>query len=491
MAWGEPLATALVMASFGLMMALAALVSRYSGKLGLPVPLVFLAIGMLAGSDGLGGWAFEDYSLAFRLGTVALTLILFHGGLNTPFDSLRSSIGPAALLATVGVLGTAGLVAVAARWLGFSWPEALLFGAVVSSTDAAAVFSVLRGSGLNLRRRVGLTLELESGINDPTAVILTTSLTTLLVRPDELSLWEVALLVPLQLAVGLAAGVVIGMGAWALLRRVRLPAGGLFPVLTVAIALMAYGLPTLFYGSGFLAAYVAGLMLGRKPLPYHAGIVRVHDAIAWLAQVGMFLMLGLLVFPSGLVHVAVPGLVLGVFLALVARPLSAIPCLLPFGYAPREVLYVGWVGLRGAVPIILATYPILQGASRAHDMFDMVFFVVVVSTLLPGATVGWITRWMRMEAHEPPIPPASVEISTMQDIGGEVLSFYLRDASAVVGVRIADIPFPPQTAVLLIARGDRLFAPRGTTELQSGDHVFVFCTPEDRPLIQLLFGQLE
>ena len=172
-------------------------------------------------------------------------------------------------------------------------------------------------------------------------------------------------------------------------------------------------------------------------------------------------------------------------------PAPTIPCLLPFGYTPREALYVGWVGLRGAVPIILATYPILQGATRGHDLFDMVFFVVVVSSLLPGATVGWITRRMGMEAHEPPIPPASVEISTMQDIGGDVMGFYLREASAVVGVCIADIPFPPQASVLLIARGERLFAPRGSTELCPDDHVFVFCTSEDRPLIQLLFGQVE
>src|SRR5690606_29295886 len=278
------------------------------------------------GSEGIGGIEFADYGFAYRLGTIALAFILFDGGLNTPMGAVRRSIRPAGVLATIGVVCIAALVGVAARLLGFPWAEAMLLGAIVSSTDAAAVFSVLRGSGLHLKKRVGATLEVESGLNDPMAVILTMVLTTNLIAADAGDLaasawWHIPIDVALQLGIGTAFGIAIGYGGRLLMSRMRLPAGGLYPALTVAIACLAFSLPTLMLGSGFLAVYLTGLVLGNGELPYRAGLFRVHDALAWLSQIVMFLILGLLAFPLELLEVGWVGVALSLILAIIVRPL--------------------------------------------------------------------------------------------------------------------------------------------------------------------------
>lgn len=476
------------MAGAGALVGLSVLVSRATGKVGVPLALAFLVLGMLAGSEGIAGIAFENYGIAFRLGTVALTFILFDGGLNTPVSAIRRALWPATLLATLGVVGMALLAAVGARMVGFTWPEALLLGAIVSSTDAAAVFSVLRGSGLHLKRRVGTTLELESGVNDPMAVILTMALTRFLLAGDGLS-WSLAWSVVVQLVVGGLGGLGIGWAGRMVLARARLTALGMYPVLTLSLAAVAFGVPTLFNGSGFLAVYVAGVVLSHGELPNRSGVLRVHDALAWLCQIGLFLMLGLLAFPSRLLAVMGPGLALGLFLAVVGRPLVVVLCLLPFNFSWRERLYVGWVGLRGAVPIVLATFPVMANAPGAHHIFDVVFFVVVLSAVIPGATLPWVTRWMGLESTGPPAPPAILDISSVQPLSGQVLSFFIEPASAVSGVKLADIPFPPGASVMLVVRGRELAAPRGTTQLLPGDHVYVISRAEDVELVRLMFGR--
>jgi potassium/hydrogen antiporter len=486
----EPAATASILVIVGTLMAISVLFSRASERIGIPVALAFLAIGMAAGSEGLGGLQFEDYGIAFRIGTVALALILFDGGLNTSLPAVRRALGPSVVLATVGVGGTAAAVGVVAHLLGFPWTEAFLLGAIVSSTDAAAVFSVLRGSGVNLRRRVGLTLELESGLNDPLAVILTIELTRRLLH-EAAAGWSAILFVPLELLVGGGLGAAIGFGGRLLLRRARLPAGGLYPVLTVALACLSFGVPTLFFGSGFLAVYVAALVLGNDLLPYRSGLLRVHDAIAWFSQILMFVMLGLLAFPSRLLQVAPIGLGLGLFLAFVARPLVVLLCLRPFGYSAKETAYIGWVGLRGAVPIILATFPVLAGATAGTRIFDVVFFIVVVNAIIPGGTVRWVTRRLGLESHEPPRPQAVLELNSSEPLDAEVLSFSIEPAAAVAGARVSELPFPAGSAAALIVRGTALIVPKGQTEMLPGDHVFVFCRPDDRPFLQLMFGKLE
>ncbi len=487
----EPAATALLFTTLAVLLLASALFSRASERVGVPVALIFLLVGVAAGSEGVGGIQFSDYRVAYRLGTAALVLILFDAGLNTSLTAVRQAAKPAALLATVGVLGTTALVAATAHALGFPWAEALLIGAIVSPTDAAAVFAVLRGSGINLKRRVGTTLEVESGINDPVAVILTTVLTRNAIAPGSVAGWELPLEIAREVILGGAVGLAIGFGARFVLTRFRLPAGGLYPVITLAAALLAFGAPTLVHGSGFLSVYVAAIVLGDGGLPYRGGLLRVHDALAWLSQVVMFLVLGLLVFPSRLVPVAGPGLALALFLAIVARPLVVALCLAPFRYPIRETVYVGWVGLRGAVPIILAAFPVIAGAPGASRVFDVVFFIVVVSALIPGATVPWVTRRLGIGALEPPAPPAVLEIESLRPLRGRLKSFYIDPAVAVAGVALADLPFPDGAAATLIVRGEELVAPRGATTLEPGDHVYVFSRTEDEGLIQLMFGRPE
>ncbi len=487
----EPEATALLLAVGGLLLGVSVVLSRASQRTGVPIALLFLLVGMLAGSEGLGGIDFEDYEFAFRIGVLALTLILFDGGLNTPLVAVRRAAAPAGLLATVGVAGTAILVAVAAHWLGVSWPGALLIGAVVSSTDAAAVFAVLRGSGLQLKRRVGVTLEVESGINDPVAVILTTVLTQNLLVPGSVSGFRIPLEILVQLAVGAAVGIGVGYGGRQLLSRLSLPTGGLYPVVTLALALFAFGAGTVLHGSGFLSVYLAGLVLGNGPLPYRTGLLRVHDALAWLSQVAMFLVLGLLVFPSRLLDVAGVGLAIAALLAFIVRPLVAAVCLAPFSYPRREVLYIGWVGLRGAVPIVLATIPVLARAPGAERLFDMVFFIVVATALVPGATVAWVTRKLGLQTKEPPAPQAVLAIESRQPLQGELLSFYIDEALVVTGMPVEELPLPEGSAVTLIIRGNQLVPSSPGTTLEPGDHVHLIAQPEDRGFIQLMFGRPE
>lgn len=486
----EPIPTALLLTATGILLGASVLASRTSGRLGVPFALLFLVLGMLAGSEGLGGIVFEDYGLTFRVGSVALVLILFDGGLNTAVASLRRILVPATVLATIGVAGTAALTALGARALGFSWPESMLLGAIVSCTDAAAVFSVLRGAGIRLRPRVSYLLEVESGVNDPMAVILTLAVTQAIVRGGDLGP-AVLLECGVQLAVGVAGGLGIGFGARWVLAKVRLAAAGLYPVLTIAIAFVAFGAPTLLWGSGFVAVYVAGVVLGNGDLPIATGVRRVHDAIAWFSQVAMFLLLGLLAFPSRLVEVAGPGLLLALFLALVARPVVVSLLLLPFRFSPREVVFICWVGLRGAVPIMLATFPVLAGVAGAGRVFDLVFFVVVVSAAMQGTSIRFVARKLGLVVAGPPAPRALLEIVSTQRLSGEVMSFYVEPASAVAGSRISELPIPDHAAVMLVVRGRELIAARGGTALQPGDHVYVFASPPDKPFVQLLFGRQE
>lgn len=487
----EPMATAIILSSFGLLLGASVALSRASARLGLPVALLFLLVGVLAGTEGIGGIPFDDYAFTFRLGTTALALILFDGGLNTSWTSARSVLAPATMLATVGVLATAGLVAAVAHAIGLSWTMALLLGAIVSSTDAAAVFSVLSATGTRLRERVGMTLEVESGLNDPMAVILTTALTAALASGHMVKAGPLAFAVARELTVGVVAGVAIAYAGRWLLLRIRLPAAGLYPAFTLAIACLSFGLTTLLHGSGFLAVYVTGVVLGSGTLPHAVGIRRVHDALGWLSQVLMFLLLGLLVYPTRVWQVAPIGLGIALFLAIVARPLVTAICLAPFRYRWRESAYVGWVGLRGAVPIVLATIPIMAGVEGARPLFDVVFLVVVVGALVPGTTVPWVTRMLGVESAAPPPPKSSVEIDVRAPKGDALNAYFISPHLAVSGAMLSEIPFPAGAAVSMLERKGGLIAPSGATRLEPGDYVYVIAPPEQRGEVELLFGRAE
>ncbi len=315
------------------------------------------------------------------------------------------------------------------------------------------------------------------------------ALTEYLLHPQAISPWFVVREVIPEFALGAAIGIGAGLGGGWLINRLRLPASGLYPVLTLSVACLAFGGAALLHGSGFLAVYVAGLALAAGRVPYRTSVLRFHDALAWLAQVAMFLLLGLLAFPSRLVAVAPVGLALALVLAFVARPAIVALCLAPFRYPARETAYIGWVGLRGAVPIVLALIPLLAGVSDAHYLFDVVFFVVVVNAIIPGGTVAWATRRLGLEADEPPRPPAALQIDSREMLDGDLLSFYVDEALAIAGRPIAELPIPDGAAVIMVLRGEALIAPKGPTILEPGDHAYVLTSPADRPIIELLFGR--
>lgn len=485
----EPGTTAILLVAAGLLLLFSVAFSKPSEKIGIPVVLGFLLIGLLIGAYLPEN--FIDFELAFRVGTVGLVLILFDGGLNTPFRQVRQYLAPASVLATLAVVGTAVMVALIARLLGLGWTEALLLGAIVSSTDAAAVFSSLRGSGVQLRRKVGATLELESGLNDPMAVILTLALTALLLEGGTFNPLALGIDILLQLVIGLGAGLAVGWVGTRLLEHIRVPAAGLYPALTLALALLAFGLPTLFMGSGFLAVYVAALMLGNRRLPYRSGILRVHDAMAWLAQITMFLVLGLLAVPEMLVTAGWKGLILALGLALVARPLMVMLSLWPFGYKARESGFVAWVGLRGAVPILLATFPVLAGVPGALELFHLVFFVVVVNALIPGATVRWAVKLFKVEQAGLQRPIPVLEVNAIDHLPVQIISFRLEPAAMVTGNRAGSLPLPKGADILLIVRGKEALPVTPDTVLQAEDHVHLMLRPEDKRTVELLFGLRE
>jgi len=348
------------------------------------------------------------------------------------------------------------------------------------------VFAVLRGSRVRLSEATGGTLEVESGLNDPLAVVLTIAATEAALGTANAT--SVLLHALVELAVGCGAGIGLGRVARTLLQRVPLPAAGLYPVVTVALAFIAYGSTTLIGGSGFLAVYVCAVVLTAGPLPYRAGLRRVHDALAWLAQMGVFTMLGLLVFPSKLVALIPQGVGLAAALALVARPLGVLVAIAPFRFSWRERAFIAWVGLRGAVPIILASYPVLRGVPDGEQVFHLVFFVTLVNALVPGATVAWTARRLGLAHALAPLPPATVELISLREYAGEFVWYHVSHVSAVAGARIQDLPLPEGSILALLLRADDVIAPRGDVELRPGDHVCAFVLPADRPFVDLLFG---
>ena len=393
-----PTSIELIFIVFSTLVILSILTIKLSNRFGIPSLVLFLAIGMLAGSDGLGGITFDNPSLVQSLGIIALVLILFAGGLDTEWTEVRPILWQGLSLSTIGVLLTALLVGVFVSWIqGFSILEGLLLGAIVSSTDAAAVFMVLRARNAKFPRRLIQLLEFESGSNDPMAVVLTIALIRLLTEPAT-SFGELVLFFVIQMAVGTVIGIAMGEIMRRTLNAINLELEGIYPVLSVALALLTYGLTTFLDGSGFLAVYLAGLVMQRKPFAHQQSILRFHDGLAWLMQVTMFLMLGLQVFPARLVPIAWVGLLISIFLIFVARPASVHTALVFSPMPFREQTLVAWAGLRGAVPIILATFPLLAGIKQADTIFHMVFFIALTSVVIQGTAIPLITRALKIEA---------------------------------------------------------------------------------------------
>jgi cell volume regulation protein A len=450
--------------------------SLMARRLRMPVLLVFLAIGMAIGSDGTGWIEFDDYELARTVGVVALALILFEGGLSAGFDEIRPVLRPSLLLAFGATIGTALAVGYASGWLlGLSTLEGLLLGSIMAATDAAAIFAVLRGS--TLRRRLARTLEGESGFNDPVAVLLVLGFIEWIERPDY-GVVDMLLLFGEQLGIGLVIGLGVGLGSVVALRRTYLETAGLYPVASLAAAGLAFGAADSIDGSGFLAVYVAGLALGSAAIPAKRTIVMFHQGLGWVAQIALFLTLGLLVFPSQLGDVFFDGLLLSLILVLVARPVSAVVATAFDRFSARERIVLGWAGLRGAVPVVLATFPVIEGIPHSLEFFNIVFFAVVVSTLVQGATFEPLAQRLGVTTSEPALPSPLAETGTIRRLGAEVLEYPVAADDAIAGARVRDLGLPREAVVNVIVRGEEAIPPRGATRLRAGDRIHVLMRRE-------------
>jgi len=463
--------------------------SKVSARLGLPVLVLFVIVGMLAGERGIGGIPFDDPGVAHALGTLALAVILFDGGLQTPRSSIRAVWKPTAALATLGVLVTATVTGSFAAWL-LDLPllEGLLIGAIVGSTDAAAVFSLLRSSGIHIKKRIKSTLEVESASNDPMAIFLTVGLLEILVNDVPFGLGLLQLFI-FQIGIGAAVGLGVGWVAVRLINRIGLEVAGLYPVLVAGCGLLAFGLAANMGGSGFLAIFVAGVIVGNSRIVFQRDTFLFHDGLAWLSQITMFVVLGLLIDPKELLDVWVEGLAISAVLIFLARPLAVAPLLKIFGFDSREIALISWVGLRGSVPIILAIFPLLFGLPGAALIFNVVFFVVLISATLQGSTLPLFARRLGLTEPPPPARAATLQITSIRDINADIVEYSIRGDSRAVGRRLSQLALPEGTVVAMITRHNTVIPPRGSTIVQAHDHLYVVLRPDTRPFVDRVFSQ--
>ena len=471
-----------IVLAVGVLLAAGLAASLAAGRLRVPGLVLVLVLGMVIGSDGLGLIEFgdqaqADFELARKAGVVALALILFEGGLSAGFDEIRPVLGTSIALATLGTLATAALTAVAAGLLLPLEPlEALLLGSTVAATDAAAVFAVLRTS--TLRRKLARTLEGESGINDPIAILLVIGCIEAIQDPTY-GLEDALLLVVQELTIGFVVGLAVAAAAVLFLRRVTLPSAGLYPVASIATGALAFGLALTLHGSGFLAAYLAGLVLGTASTPARRTIVTFHEGLAWVAQLGLFLMLGLLVFPGDLVAIIPEGTAIAIVTAALARPAAAVLFTLRADFVLRERLMLGWAGLRGATPVVFAIFPVVElGTNEGMLFFNVAFFVVLISTVFQGTTIEPVARALRVTSSEAALPVPLVEPVLLSRLGAEVVQFPVRSNYAVVGHPVRELGLPREALLNVIVRGERAIPPRGSTVIQAGDQLHLIVRQE-------------
>jgi cell volume regulation protein A len=460
----------------GAMLAAGIAASLLAGRLRVPGLLLVLAVGMLLGSDGAGLIDFDDYELAQTIGIIALALILFEGGLAAGLPEIRPVLGMSVSLALVGTLVTAVIAGLAATLLfDVSTSEGMLIGAIVSATDGAAVFAILRGS--SLKRRLARTLEGESGMNDPIAILLVIGFIEV-IRDPGYGVLDFAELFVMEIGIGLVIGLAFGYIAVRAFRAVQLATPGLYPVASLAAAALSFGAADALHGSGFLAVYLTGLLMGSTQIPALQTVVAFHQGIAWVAQLGMFLTLGLLVFPSQLIDVALEGTVLAIVLAFVARPVAVWVATAAVRMPIGERSVLGWAGLRGAVPVVLATFPVLEGIEGSQTFFNVVFFAVVLSTLLQGGTIEPLARRLRATSDEPALPPSLVEVGSIRNLGADVLEVPIREGDASVGVRVRELGLPREALVSVLVREGEALLPRGSTRIHAGDRLHILTRRE-------------
>lgn len=465
--------------------------SKLADRFAVPVLLLFLAIGILAGSEGIGGIDFNDAQTAKSIGIVALIFIIFSGGFDTDWKETRSVAWPGIILSTAGVLLTAVIAGCFAVYiLKFSLLEGMLLGSIVSSTDAAAVFSVLRSKRISMKAPLKPLLEFESGSNDPMAVFLTVGFISLLTVKD-MGIGELIPRFLLDMSVGAMTGYFMARFIILFINRLKLEHEGLYPVVMISLVMLTYGVAVTFKGNGFLAVYIAGLMLGQAQFPNKKMIMRFHDGIAWLMQITMFVTLGLLVFPSRLLPLAGAGAMFTVLLMLVARPVSVLLCLLPFRMELRKKSMVAWVGLRGAVPIILATFPFMAGIPQAETIFNVVFFVVIASVFIQGTSIPFVSRLLKLDEPLPKRPNYPIAFEKTGTIDADLTDVIVPYDSASVGKKIGDLGVPDKCLIVMIARGGAYVIPSGATEIEGGDVLLALASPEDLSALQRILGRMK
>jgi cell volume regulation protein A len=456
------------------MLLLSVIVSKGAGRFGIPGLSIFLVVGILAGAEGPGGFQYSNYHAAQTLGILALVFILHSGGLSTVQADVRAVQGSGLVLSTAGTVVATALVGAFSVWfLGMDPLAGFLLGATVASTDVAAVFTILRSRSASLKGRIRPLLEIESALNDPMAVFLSVGVLQLIMQPGQESLWSLVPVFFLQMIVGTAAGVAAGYASRWIINHAHLEFEGLYPVLSLALVVLTFGVTQWLHGSGFLAVYVSGIVLGNTTHVHRVSLKLFHDGLAWLMQIAMFLTMGLLVLPSELWRVAPAGLALAAFLVFVARPASVLLCLTPFRYGWREQLMVSWGGLRGAVPIILATYPLIAGAPGARLIFNLVFFVVFLSVLVQATTIPIVAKWLHVDAPLESQFRYPIQYNPTTSLKNEMVEIPVPPESGVIGRTLVDLALPAGALIVLIRRRDDTFVPRGGTVIEAGDELLV------------------
>lgn len=464
--------------SISLLIIISIIITRITKNLGVPVMLFFIGIGMLAGSEGLGRIYFDDATVAQNIGVIALIFILFSGGLDTKWNTVTPVLKSALSLSTIGVIVTTFSIGTLVH-LFFNLPLSVsfLFGAVVSSTDAAAVFSILSFSNLNLKGRVKPLLELESGTNDPMAVFLTISLIEIILAKTN-SYSTLFIFFIFQMGLGFLIGVIGGRGLVFLINKVRFPMEGFYTVFTLAFSILIYSLTSSFKGSGFLAVYVAGVIVSNNEILHKRTIFRFFDGLAWLSQIGMFLTLGLLVYPSKIIPIIPSGLLISFLLIFIARPAGVFTSLAFSKFTIKEKLLISWIGLRGAVPIVLATFPLLAGIKHSEWIFNVIFFIVLTSTLLQGWSIPWVAKFLKLDAPSLSKIIYPIEFSAQEGLNLQLINLKVPESPKLANKSLVEIPSLKGNLVVMVSREGKYFVPSGGTILQTGDILQVLVEKE-------------
>ncbi|MHC9161139.1 potassium/proton antiporter [Exiguobacterium profundum] len=474
---------------FGLLLVAGVMATRISTRFGLPALILFMGIGMIMGSDITGLIFFDDSNLAQLIGVAALIVILFEGGLQTKWSSIRSVLAPSASLATLGVLITTTVVAVAVRFVfGFDWIESFLFGAIIGSTDAAAVFAAFKGK--NISPKVGATLEAESGTNDPMAMFLTILALDFMMKPDT-TIWDGIWMFVLQIVVGALIGFILGQLSRLMLNHLRLDSSGLHAVLMISMAFLTYGVTAYLLGSGLLAVYIAAMIVGNADTAHEVTIVQFSEALAWIMQIIMFVILGLLVFPRQLIEPDLiwKGLLISFVLMFLARPIAVYLSTLGMAFTRKEKLFISWAGLKGAVPIVLATFPLIAGIEDSQLLFNAVFFVVVTSALIQGTTLTPLAEKLGLLGPDKIRSPYTIALVSSKQSQHKLVPYVVTESSSMIGKTLADITLPPNTVVNAIVRNEYLIPPNGQTSIEEGDLLYVLASMYRHDQLDQTFGE--